>query len=260
MKPSITSRRKRPLLYRALAVLFWLLVWEAASVLVGQEILLTSPVTALLALLRLMGTGAFYGSVAGSFGRILLGFALAAILGAALAALAAAFDPVAALLRPLMSTVKATPVASFVILALVWIRARNLSVFTAFLMVLPVIYQGVLSGLGSADTKLLEMARVFNVGKWNTARAIYVPAAFPYFLSAAQTSLGICWKAGIAAEVIGQPAGSIGENLYRAKLFLATDELFAWTIAIILLSVLFEKTVVVLINKLGSVYERRALK
>lgn len=252
LKPK--ARAVKKFLPRALAVLFWLGAWQALSMAVNQAILLVSPMTALATLFRLMGTSAFYRAILTSFGRILLGFLMAVGLGVALAALAARFRLVRTLLDPLMSTIKATPVASFVILALVWISARNLSVFTAFLMVLPLIYTNVLAGLASAPQKLLEMAKAFKMRPGNVVRAIYLPAAFPYFLTACQVSLGVCWKAGIAAEVIGQPDGSLGDMLYRAKLFLSTDELFAWTITIVLMSVLLEKLVVHFIKKLQSVY------
>ncbi|MEA5067112.1 MAG: ABC transporter permease subunit, partial [Eubacteriales bacterium] len=148
----------------------------------NQEILLVSPIAALRALARLMGTPAFYAAVALSFGAMLLGFVLAALLGALLAVAAYRFPFVDGLLSPLLSAVKATPVASFIILALVWIGTRYLSVFAAFLMVLPLIYTSVLSGLRSTDAQLLEMAQVFEISLNRRARALYLPAAFPYFL------------------------------------------------------------------------------
>lgn len=229
---------------RILPILFWLGIWQLASMGVGQPILLVSPFTALATLLRLMGTGDFYLSIALSFGRILLGFSLAACVGVFLGALAFRFVALKTLLSPLVSAIKATPVASFVILALVWLDSANLSIFTGFLMVLPVLYGHTIAGLSSADPKLLEMTKAFGIRPFKTVWAVYIPSLYPYFLTGCHLALGICWKAGIAAEVIGQPAASIGDKLYRAKLFLATDELFAWTLAIIILSIAFEKAVV----------------
>lgn len=252
MTRSITSHKTKNILTRALAVLFWLGVWQALSMIVGQEILLVSPVSAVYTLFQLMGTSEFYMAVCNSFGRILLGFVLALFLGIVLAVLSHMSALMEQLFSPVMATIKATPVASFVILALIWIRSSELSIFTSFLMVLPVIYENICSGFKSADPKLLEMAKVFRLNRIKKARAIYVPAAFPYLFSACSASLGICWKAGIAAEVIGQPANSIGDALYRAKIFLSTSELFAWTLAIILVSVAFEKLMVVLIMKIQA--------
>ena len=250
MKRTSTRPTRRDKLLRAGAVAFWLLIWQLGSMAVDQEILLVSPVSACVTLLRMMGEASFYRAVFGSFGRILAGFALSMLLAVLLASLSRAFEFVRVLLRPLLSTIKATPVASIVILALIWISSKNLSIFISFLMVLPIAYENVLEGLDSADAKLLEMARVFRIPFWGQVRAIYAPAAFPMLLTAVRVSLGMCWKAGIAAEVIAQPKNSIGSALQQAKLFFATPEMFAWTLAIILLSVALERLVILLINAL----------
>lgn len=131
--------------------------------------------------------------------------------------------------------------ASFVILALIWIGSKNLSVFIAFLVVFPMIYVNTIAGLSSADSQLLEMARVFRMTGRKKFRYIYWPALLPYLLSGANISLGMSFKSGIAAEVIGVPSHSIGEKLYMAKIYFSTAELFAWTFVIIVISGLFEK-------------------
>ncbi|NLG23725.1 MAG: ABC transporter permease subunit [Clostridiales bacterium] len=226
---------------RALAAAAWLIAWQAASQAVSQRFLLVSPPRAIAALIALMGTAPFYVAVLSSFGRILAGFALAMALGVLLALAAHRLRWVAALLAPAMAAVKATPVASFVILALIWVPSRHLSVLTGFLMVLPIAYVNALAGLKSADAHLIEMARVFRLPPLTRLRAIYLPAAWPHLVAACELSLGLCWKAGIAAEVIGLPDRSIGAALYQAKVFLNTPELFAWTIAIVLISQAFEK-------------------
>ena len=177
-----------------------------------------------------------------SAGRIIGGFLLALALGLALAALAAALRWVEVLLRPLMLTIKSIPVASFIILALMWLRsAGNLAVFISFLMVLPVVYTNTLAGIRETDARLLEMAAVFRVPPAKRVRYLYVPAALPYFRSACTVGLGLCWKSGVAAEVIGITSGSIGEALYNAKILFSTAELLAWTVVIVLLSLAFER-------------------
>ena len=243
MTRSTTSPRWVNKLYKALAVAFWLGVWQLLSSLIGQEILIVSPVRAVRTLLSFLGKGSFYRAVGFTLTRILAGFLLGFAVGIPLALLSRRFSAARILLSPLMHAVRATPVASFVILALVFIRARRLSVFISFLMVLPVAYSNLLAGLDSADQALLEMARVFRVSRLRQLREIELPAAYPALLSACELSLGMCWKAGVAAEVIGLPDGSIGEALYQAKIFFSTPELFAWTLAIILISLLLEKAV-----------------
>ena len=253
MRISTTCRNR---IIRVLAVAFWIAVWQGVSLAVGSEILVASPARTFGALLSLLREGAFYRAVLGSLMRICAGFALALALGIALGALSFAVRWVRALLHPVVSVVKATPVASFVILALIWISSKNLSIFISFLMVFPIMYENMLAGLESADAKLLEMGQVFHLSRMARIRAIYLPAAYPFLLSAARLSLGMCWKSGIAAEVIGQPRQSIGAELNQAKLFFNTPDLFAWTVTIIVVSVAFERLVLCGIRALMRRWER----
>ncbi len=216
----------------------------------GQEILLVSPVSVFLRLLELLPQGDFWGAVLFSFSRITLGFLLACLLGTALAALSSRFALARVLIAPLMSAVKATPVASFIILVLLWVPSRNLSVVISFLMVTPIVYLNVLGGIGSMDKKLSQMADVFQVPFPRRLRFLYLPQVAPFFRSACAAGLGLCWKAGVAAEVIGLPDGSIGERLYEAKIYLETPDLFAWTVVIVLISVLFERFFLFLLDRL----------
>ncbi len=248
MSDNLLSRRKH-LLASGGAALFWLALWQAASQAVGQEILLVSPVSVLRRLLTLVGEASFWGTVGFSLSRILAGFLAAALGGGIGAALAYRFPWIRVLLAPPVFAVKAAPVASFVILCLIWVPSRNLSVVISFLMVFPIIYLNLLEGLNETSRDLLEMAHVFRLNPWRRIRAIYWPQCQPYLVSAFSLSLGLCWKSGVAAEVIGLPDGSIGERLYQAKIFLQTEELFAWTAVIIAVSVLFEKVFLLLLRK-----------
>lgn len=244
--------------FRLWAIAAWLAVWELVSLYIGQEILLVSPVSVVRRLTELVfGSGTdFWQSIVFSFIRIISGFLLASICGTLLAVLAAAFRPVREFLAPAIAVIKAIPVASFIILVLIWVSSRNLSLIISFLMVLPVIYTNVLTGILSTDRQLLEMADVFQVPFWRRIRYIYLSQLLPHLQSGFSLSLGLCWKAGVAAEVIGIPDGSIGEKLYQAKVYLETPDLFAWTIVIVVLSVLFEKIFLFLLDRAVAGIER----
>ena len=223
------------------AVLFWLLVWQMGSMALHRDILLVSPVRVAQTLFELAGTKRFWLSIGGSFVRIVGGFMLAAVCGTLLAALAARFRRVEELLAPLVLAMKTIPVASFIILALIWIGSTNLAVFIAFVMVFPILYTNVISGIRATDGELLEMARVFRLPPMRRIRYVYLPQVMPYFRAGCTVGLGLCWKAGVAAEVIGMPVGSIGERLQQAKVYLDTPDLLAWTVVIVCLSVGVEK-------------------
>ena len=231
----------KTLLRRAGAVLFWLAVWQAAAMAIGQEVFLVSPVQALRCLLRLLPQADFWHRVGFSAGRILLGFGLGVVCSAALAVAAEICPAAEVLIAPVLQLVKATPVASFIIICLIWMSSSRLSIFISFLMVLPIVYTNVLQSIRSADRQLLEAVSIFRLSWPKRALYLWLPQLKPYLLSACTVSLGISWKAGIAAEIIGIPAGSIGRMFYDAKVYFNTVDLFAWTVIVVVISVLFEK-------------------
>ena len=227
----------------ALTLAFWLAVWAALALLVHRELLLPAPWTVVRRLCELAATGAFWRITAVSIGRVLLGVAGAVVLGVAMAVACTASKTADALLRPLMTVVKSTPVASFVVLALIWIARDWLPVCIALLMVLPVVWSNVCTGIRSTDPALLELARVYGWPRGRVLRRVYVPSVRPHFLAALRSGIGFGWKAGIAAEVLTVPRSAIGRMIYESKLYLQTTDLFAWTLAVILLSVGLERLV-----------------
>lgn len=243
-------------LRHAAVLVFWLAVWQIASILVGYDLLLPSPVQALLRLKELVVTSAFWQSVLYTACRIFMGFFAAFLTALVLAVLSGVCKTFRTLVFPFMAALKSVPVASFVILALIWLGSTSLSVFISFVMVLPVLYLGMVSGIDARDKKMLEMAKLFDVSPVSKALYIYLPAAFPYVRTALCVSLGLCWKAGVAAELIGVPRGSIGEQLYFSKAYFMTADLFAWTFVIVILSIVFEKTILLLTDKAFLLFER----
>ena len=213
MMRSITSNKNKR--EKILAILFWLVLWQLASFWIGQELLLVPPGRVAWTLLQLVREADFWATVSYSLLRIVGGFLLAIVAGIVLAVFSAASSLARALLSPFFGVVKSVPVASFIILVLIWAGSGSLSVVISFLMVLPFIYTNVLDGILHTDPKLLEMAGVFRISMIRRARAIYMPQTMPYFRAACKVGLGMCWKSGIAAEVIGLPTGSIGERLSR---------------------------------------------
>lgn len=238
------------------SVFLALLVWHLASILLNQNILLASPWDVVKRFLSLYQEETFLLSLFHSFVRIAGGFFLGLILGSLLASLAASFKFVELLLWPYMLVIKSVPVASFIILALIFLSSSDLSIFISFLMVLPILYTNILNGIKSTDKKLLEMAEVFRLSPWKKFLYIRFLSIKPFLFSACSVALGLAWKAGIAAEVIGIPSLSIGERLYESKIYLNTVDLFAWTVLLVIISLIFEKLVLFLLKMLYRRLER----
>lgn len=245
------ARRAPSRAARALLVLaFWVGVWHVAALAVGHEILLASPSAVLVRLAELVPTADFWATVAHSLLRIGAGFLVATVVGVVGASLAATSRVVDALTAPLVTAVRSIPVVSFIILALIWAGSGALAVIVSALMVMPIVHTNVLQGIRSRDQALLDVASVFAMPLLSRLRAVDLPAVGPYFVAACQIGIGLAWKSGVAAEVIGLSEGSIGEQLYQAKIFLSTADVFAWTLTIVALSFALERVVVAGLGRL----------
>ncbi len=231
---------------------FWLLLWQLVSFLIHKPYLFASPLDTFRALFALLPTGEFWGAIGGSALRICGGLITGCLFGIAVSALAFLCKPLRQLLSPALRFLQSVPVASFVVLALIWFGSVRLSFVISFTMVFPIFYFTTEKGLNAADPELLEMAKVFRVRPGMRILKIYQPALLPYLLTACVNAVGVAWKSGVAAEIIGLPSRSIGEHLYEAKLYLDTANLFAWTLSIILVSLLTEKISLYLVRKAGE--------
>lgn len=253
---STDRTKKTPRRYTLAAVAFWIILWQLGAMALGHELLLPSPAAVAGALARLLGQRVFWQSIAASCSRILLGLVLGCAVGIGLAGAASAFVPVRVLADTLTTVLRTTPVASFIILALLWVPSRNLSVLISFVMVAPVLYANTLAGLNARDAQLAEMAALFKVSRGKRLRYVTAPQLAPWVAGGCRMAVGLAFKSGVAAEVIGLPGATIGERLYQAKLYLETGELFAWTLVIIALCAVSEK----LVGWLLDLLQRRLAK
>ena len=226
--------------YLPLALLFWVGLWWLLAVLFGKPLLLPTPLAVLDTLWDLLRTAVFWQTVSLSLVRILLGIAAALMAGGLLAILTVKSPLCHHLFSPLLTLFKATPVASVIFLVLLWIGREQVPLFIAFIMALPIVWSNVREGLLQTDSKLLEMATVFQLSKKQRLFSIRLPSLLPYFLAACRSAIALAWKAGIAAEVLCTPEFSIGRAIYEGKLYLLTNELFAWTLIVVLLSAFIE--------------------
>ena len=226
-----------------------LILWQIAAVALNNRLLLVGPIQVAERLGALLLEKGTWQAIFFTFSRIGLGFLLAFGAALLLAILSAAFPWAEVLLRPYVLAIQSVPVASFIVIALLWLSGKRLSTFISFLMVLPVLYSNSLQGLQNADGQLKEMARVFRIPFYRQIPGIYLPALAPSLKAGCRVALGMCFKSGVAAEVIAVTSHSIGGMLYDAKVYLEIADLFAWTVIIVFLSLCFEKVFLWLLDR-----------
>lgn len=232
---------KRLLCRGVLPLALWLGLWQALSARVGLALLLPSPWQVLEALGQLCPTALFWQSALATLCRIFLGGAAGVLAGTAVAVLSAWWAPADWVLTPMMKIVRATPVASFIVLIWLWAKAGWVPVVIAGLMSAPVVWAAVGQGIRGTDPALLEMAGAYRFSPWKRLGLLYVPSVLPAFMTGCRTALGLAWKAGVAAEVLCRPRWALGTQVYNAKLAMETAHLFAWTAVVVILSFLVEK-------------------
>ena len=254
MTPSTTGWGK--VLRALLPPVFWLGVWQGAAWLVelwvdgrGNELLLPYPATVLAAFVRLAGGPPFWEAVAASLGRVLVGMAAGTLLAALLSAATWASIWTRRLFAPAIRVVRASPVASFILLVLLWTDRNFVPAVIAALMVLPVVWENLVRGLDEVDGQLVELGQAYRLSPAKMLTLIYLPSLRPYFLSAVTTAMGLAWKSGVAAEVLCLPRPGIGTEINHAKQAFETADLFAWTAVVICLSLLMERFLTRLIQR-----------
>ena len=255
----MTERMKAVAAAGAVAA-FWLAVWVFAAALVAQPLILPGPGAVALALLRLVCDGGTWAILAGSGARILGGLALAAVCGGLLAGISSRSRAFAHLVAPALSFVKATPVACVVVLLLIWLGAARVSIAAVFLMALPGVYFSLVEGLAQVNKPLEQMFRLHGVRGWCLFCAHTWREVLPFVLSCARAVIGMSWKAGVAAELIGMAVGTVGERIYQAKLLIETADLLAWTVLVVAASWACERVLVWLLQVSGPVAWRAAVR
>lgn len=248
--------KNRALFLKAAIMLFWIMVWQIIAVIVNRELFIPTPMTTLRALRTLVFEGDFWRIVIMSIYRVFLGFLTAILLGGITGVVCGLNGLFYQLFHPLVIAIKSTPVLSFIIIALLWFGSENVPVFICFLMCYPIIWISFVEGIHQVDRDLLQMAKLFQVKKGYIIKNIYLPASTPYVITGILSGLGLGWKVTIAAEVLSHPRYSIGGMLYDAKIYLESELVFAWTIVVIVLSMLFE----FIFNKSLNHFSNKSLK
>lgn len=234
--------------------LLWVTIWQLCALKIGEELLLPAPLTVVRRLGEMMLTSDFYKTVWRSLLRILLGMSVGILIGALGGILTAFLSAAKAFFAPILAIVKSTPVASFIILLVLWVDRDRTAIVIAAMMVIPVVWSNVEEGITSTDLSLLEMGKAYKMSLPQRIFKIYLPCVIPYFCASLRSSLGLAWKAGIAAEVLLQPTVAIGKMIFGAKLMLETVDLFAWTAVVIILSVIIEKSALALLRLILKKY------
>lgn len=252
---SIFSFNKITFPYKVIAMIFWLLIWAILAMKINSNIIIAGPYDVLLKLLDFIKDKRFYLIIFTSSFRIILAFIISIISATLLSLLASKYKPVEILLYPIISTLRTIPVASIIIVLFLFFRSKSIPLIVSLMMILPLMYSSMLAAIKNKNVKLEELARVYKVPFFIRLKDLYINQVLLILKPALENSMAFAFKSAIAAEVIANPHMTIGSSLYEAKIYLNTEELFAWTFVCIILSIIFEKGLKFLLNYLKKCLE-----
>ena len=235
-----------------ISIVIWFLIWDLTAKSINNSAFFVGVKDTFLSLKNLMKTEHFWLVIWGSMKRILLGFALGVAIGSVLAILSHHFYPVNVFVSLGMGVIKSTPVASVIMLIWIFFKSGTVPTAIAILMVAPIIWQNLLDGYNSIDKGLSEVADVFQFSPVKRFKYLTLPALLKFFVPAVLTSISLAWKAGIAAEIIAGTRDSIGRFIKDSKASFDSNEMLAWTVAIIVISIVFEALIKLLIRRYRS--------
>lgn len=227
-------------LFSGLSVLIIFITWYWAALSINKPLILPAPQRAFADMLTLIGSGDFWRHLVATISRGLAAFGISSGIGIGIGILAGRIRAVEALIRPLLVCLRSTPSMSFIILALLWFKGEQVSFFVIILVVFPLLVGNVIEGIRNIDSELLEMATLYRVKKSRLLLKFYLPSILPYLAAGASNGLGLTWKVSIAAEVLAYPAWGIGTQMDTARIYLETEKVFAWTITVISIGLLFD--------------------
>ncbi|MCC8073489.1 MAG: ABC transporter permease subunit [Clostridiales bacterium] len=236
------SEKLKKISLKVAAIVFWIAVWQIGAYVANKNLMIKIPLPleTIKTFFQNCTDYSFWKTVITSLGHIIFGFVLAVlvgIIGGMLASQSKVFDSFSS---PMIHLVRSVPVAAFIIVAWLWIPTKILPSFISFLMVMPIIWSHTEAGLKSIDEKLIEASQIYGISKKDIILRVKLPLIYPQLRTGCITGLGIAWKAGVAAEVISGPTGSLGALLSSAKSSIDYTQVFAVTLMIVVLSVLLE--------------------
>jgi NitT/TauT family transport system permease protein len=213
-----------------------LALWQVGAHVLDSQILLPGLAPVFKTLVSIIGDGPFLANIGATVVRAFQSFLIIIILGSVAGVLGGNFPLFSAAMKPFVTTLKAVPVMSIILLAFIWFTSGQVPLFSAFLMGFPVMYVQVESGWRSIDGNLIQMCDLYEIKGFDRLVHFTIPSLVPSLVTGARISLSMVWKVVIAAEVLTVPRYGVGSRMQLAQVQLQTDRVLSWTLIAILLT------------------------
>lgn len=221
-------------------ILLLIIGWQWLSISFNSRQILPGPGDTITSLISIAGKPDFLSSLGVTLFRGLIGF-LFAFIGAIFIGIPAGLNPgIEAGFKPILITIRSTPVVAIILLALIWFKAEQVPVFIGFLTMFPILTINISQGIRETDPAFIQMAHLYHIKRRRILTDIYWPSILPFLYSGISTAIGFGWRSVIIGEVLSQPRYGIGAMMQDAQSYLLVSEVIAWTVIAILVGAVFE--------------------
>lgn len=223
-----------------ITTLFLIGLWYLGAYFVQNDILIPFPHDVLMNVVRILGDLSQYQAIIYTIWRVTVGFLISFVLALLCSIFAYEYESINRLFTPILLITKTIPNVSYIILCLIWFGSEGAVSVVSFMILFPVFYSSFFQTLENESQSLKDVDAIYNTSLWDKIIHRILPSLYLTMLSTGKTAYSLGFKVGVMAEILGQVRLGIGKQLYYAKINLDTTNLLAWTIIIIIISIIFE--------------------
>lgn len=226
--------------YALISSIAILMLWWLGAMYLDNDIILPMPMDVLLKMQAQMASPDFYTIVFTTLIRSMQGLCIAFFI-AMIGALCSYYSKILqALLAPIILLAKSIPNISYIIIILIWFSRETSATIITFLILFPMFYENFLQGAKAKDEKLHAVLHIYPISHIDQILHIDLPMMKPFIRASLSSGIGLAFKVGVMAEILGQVDQGIGRELQYCRIDLDMAGIFAWTLWIILLLMLLQ--------------------
>jgi NitT/TauT family transport system permease protein len=191
-----------------------LLLWWLATLGAEPESRLLSPVVlpspgeVLGSVHALVTERALLQSIAATLERVVLGFALATLVGVPLGILAGSWRGIDAFMAPISLFGRNIPIAALIPLTVVWFGiGETQKIMFIFVACVPFVFGSAAQAVVDVEDRYVETARTLGASRWQTVCKVLVPLALPSIFNSQRILFGLAFGYIMLAELIDAKHG-----------------------------------------------------
>ena len=232
--------RYKKIFFSIIGWIIIILIWEIFSLSLNNDVVFPDILSTIKALGKILIDKYTYVVLGHTLFRLLISLLVSFVLALIFAIISYLKEWARLIFTPIVLLLKTIPVASIIIIMIIFIGHNNSPYYIASFVIFPIMYEGIYGGLKQIDDSALDEIKTISNFNLVIAKDIYLPLIKNNITTSLLQSIGLGLKVMLMAEFISQPTHSIGRQLLEEKNYLNYDAVFAWTLLLIMIVIILE--------------------